>query len=183
MQNNRDRRNWDREIADISFRKASQLLAFSALNDEDPLTRKHAIYMLGYARNPDCIETFVQALRDPEKAVRSQATRALAVIGEKVLDRLVALAPDPDWKVRYRAAEALGMLKDKRAIAPLLGLLNDEKDHVQYMAIKSLGMIEAEGIKESLQPFLTHTNPYARTMAASVIEKLNNESSRAAFTR
>jgi HEAT repeat protein len=69
---------------------------------------------------PEFIAVFTSALRDPEKAVRNQVTQALAAIGKPELSALIALLEDQDWKVRYRAVEALGIMKDKYAMDPLI---------------------------------------------------------------
>jgi HEAT repeat protein len=122
--------------------------------------------------NPACAELFIRALRDPEKAVRAQATFALAGIGEPVSVRLIELLIDPDWKVRYRAAEALGMMEDKRAVGPLVGLLSDEKDHVRYMAVKALGEIGADEAMERIASLSGDENPYVRRVAEFVVLQL-----------
>jgi len=152
--------------------KAMKSMASRAMFAEDPLTRKHAIYLLGTTRNPDCVAIFIKALRDPEKAIRAQATLALAIIGEPARDRLIVLLEDHDWKVRYRAAEALGMMVEKRAVRPLIERLSDEKDHVRYIAVKSLGEICPEDAIKSIEPLLNDENPYVRRMADSVIRRL-----------
>jgi len=152
--------------------EAVKSLASRALTAEDPLTRKHAIYLLGMTGNPDCVELFIRALGDPEKAVRAQATRALADAGEPASDRLITLLGDPDWKIRYRAAEALGMMKERRAVSPLIGLLSDEKDHVRYMAAKSLGALGSPEACGALEARLSDENPYIQRMAESVLSML-----------
>lgn len=140
-----------------------------ALTADDPLTRKHAIYMLGMTSNPDYLEIFIRALRDPEKAVRAQATLALVTIGRPASASLIHLLDDPDWKVRYRAAEALGLLKEQRAAGALIGKLSDEKDHVRYMAAKSLGMLKDPAAIEPLQRCMADENPYVRRMAGEAL--------------
>jgi HEAT repeat protein len=147
-------------------------LASRALTTDDPLTRKHAIYLLAMTGNPGCAELFVRALRDPEKAVRAQATRALASIGEPAVGRLIELLNDPDWKVRYRVAEALGLMKEKRSVSPLIELLRDEKDHVRYMAAKSLGALGSPEARGALEARLSDENPYVQRMAESALSKV-----------
>jgi HEAT repeat protein len=144
-------------------------LASRALTAEDPLTRKHAIYFLAMTRNPANVEIFIQALRDPEKAVRAQATRALADLGEPASERLITLLGDSDWKVRYRAAEVLGLMKEKRALSPLIRLLSDQKDHVRYMAAKSLRALGSPEAREALETRVSDENPHVKRMAESAL--------------
>jgi HEAT repeat protein len=152
--------------------EAVKALATRALTADDPLARKHAVYMLAMTGNPACTDLFIRALRDPEKAVRAQATRALAAIGESATGRLIDLLGDPDWKVRYRAAEALGLMKEKRAVRPLIGLLSDEKDHVRYMAAKSLGSLGSPEAREALEARVSDENPYVQRMVESALSKV-----------
>jgi HEAT repeat protein len=162
------------ETSDADFVMAMKNLAATALTGRDPLTRKHAIYLIGSSQNPDCIPILIQALKDPEKAVRGQATQALALVGEPASNSLIDLLYDQDWKVRYRAAEALGMIGSKDAASPLIRMLSDKKDHVRYMAAKSLGMLHVPPARESLQKLLTDENAYVRKMASSALLKIGN---------
>lgn len=89
---------------------------------------------------PD-LETLISRLFDPEKAVRAEAMHGLVAVGRPAVPACIALLTDSDWRVRYRAAEALGLLGDGEAYAPLVAALDDEKDHVRYMAAKGLGLL------------------------------------------
>ncbi len=172
MQGDRDIPLIQNEVTDPFLAETVELLSFRALHDDDPMTRKHSVYLLGQARDPRSIDTCIQAMRDPEKAVRGQAARALADIGEPAAGRLITLLNDPDWKVRYRAAEALGMTEDKRAVNPLIGLLSDEKDHVRYMAVKSLLIIGDTTAREPIITCQQDENPYVRKMAENAVSTL-----------
>jgi len=171
MQNPRDKLNGSENEFEENNARAIRLLANRALHDEDPLTRKHAIYLLCMARNPEDIETFVQALRDPVKEVRSQATRAMASMGEPAGETLIFLLNDPDWKVRYRAAEALGLMKLLKAKDPLIERLSDSRDHVRYMVVKALGEFGDADVLDSIRPCLRDENPYVRKIAMKIIDE------------
>jgi HEAT repeat protein len=173
------RKNWNMkeagtELSDADFMKAIRMLATTALDDGDPMTRKHAIYMIGISRNPDCIPTLIRALKDPEKVVRRQAMQALVMIGRPSSRDLIELLKNQDWKVRYRAAEALGMLGDEKDAGPLIRMLSDNKDHVRYMAAKSLGMLRAPAARDPLRKCLSDENAYVRAMASSALSKIGN---------
>ena len=176
MQDNRDNPSTTPELTDASLAKTMELLSFRALYDNDPMTRKHSVYLLGQVGDPRSIDTCIHAMRDQEKAVRAQASKALAEIGEPALERLLPLLNDPDWKIRYRGAEALGMMKDKRAVSPLIGLLSDEKDHVRYMAVKSLCGIGDMAAWEPIIACQQDENPFVRRMADRAVSTLGKES-------
>ena len=176
MQDYGDNPSTTTELTDTSLAKTMELLSFRALHDNDPMTRKHSVYLLGQVGDPRSIDTCIHAMRDQEKAVRAQASKALAEIGEPALERLLPLLNDPDWKIRYRGAEALGMMKDKRAVSPLIGLLSDEKDHVRYMAVKSLCGIGDMAAWEPIIACQQDENPFVRRMADRAVSTLGKES-------
>jgi HEAT repeat protein len=161
-----------KETSKFSSSKTLTMLADSAISDEDPLIRKHAIYLIGMARNPDCIPTLIQALKDPEKEVRSQATQSLVMMGKPASGQVIACLNDPDWKVRYRAAEVLGLIGDEKAVKPLIDALTDSKDHVRYMAAKSLGMLRNPSASKPLQDRLSDENTYVMKMASKALEDI-----------
>jgi HEAT repeat protein len=177
MQDTRDNPPTNNALAEASLEKTMELLSFRALNDSDPMTRKHSVYLLGQVRDPRSVDTCIQAMRDPEKAVRGQASMALAEIGGPALDRLILLLHDPDWKVRYRAAETLGILEDTGAISPLIGILSDEKDHVRYMAVKSLCRIGDPAAREPITACQQDENPFVRRMADIAVSTLGKRKS------
>jgi len=169
MQNPRDKLNGSEDEFEESNARAIRLLANRALHDEDPLTRKHAIYLLSMTRNPEDIDTFAQALRDPVKEVRSQATRAMATMDEPAGEKLIFLLQDPDWRVRYRAAEALGIMKLPKAKDPLIERLSDSRDHVRYMAVKALGEFGDADVLDSIRPCLSDENHYVRKITVRIL--------------
>jgi len=108
---------------------------------------------------------------------------ALADLGDAVVSDLISLLSDDDWKVRYRAAEALGKIRNKGSVGALVEALSDEKDHVRYMAAKALGGTEDTGAVPPLIDRLGDGNPYVRKAAVLSIWKLGDASGRAAVRR
>jgi len=151
------------------YSQAIELLSSKALIDKDPLARKHALFMLSMTNDPHFTDLFINSLHDPEKAVRSQAVQALVQIGTPVFEKVVILLNDSDWRVRYRAAEILGMLKNRDAVKPLIQALTDEKDHVRYMAAKGLWLIKDPEALAPLRNSLNDENPYVRKMVKQTI--------------
>lgn len=177
MQGNRDTPLIQNEMTDPFLAETVELLSFRALHDDDPMTRKHSVYLLGQERDPGSIDTCIQAISDPEKAVRAQAARALAAIGEPAAGRLITLLNDPDWKVRYRAAEALGTMKSRTSVPYLIKRLSDEKDHVRYMAAKSLGLIGDPLALSPLTDAQDDENPYVRKIVNNSLQIIQGSQS------
>lgn len=150
-------------------------------NSSDPHVRRFATFFLGQMKNKEEIGYLGALLRDPDKGVREQATRALAESGQQGFDILSGLLRDKEWKVRYRACEALGMMQNRDAIPLLAAALDDEKDHVRYMAAKSLGMIGNQSAELPLIARINDENEFVRKSVAGSLGKLGGTASVDAF--
>ena len=77
-----------------------------------------------------------------------------------------------DPQVRYTAAEALGNIKDSRAVDPLIQALKDEDNSVRYWSTVALGKINDVRAAESLiQTSKEDTDNYVRNAAANVLKE------------
>lgn len=115
------------------------------------------------------LESCLRGLRDPDKTVRTRNMEMLVAIGAPAVPSLILLLSDTDWVVRYRAAEALGLIRDPAAIGHLITLTGDPKDHVRYMAAKGLGGMEDAKIPDVLVRLLTDDHLYTRRVASAGI--------------
>lgn len=156
-------------------------LAGSLSGSPDPHIRQYAAYLLGGAKEERALQNLLTALHDPEKGVRTLAMRALVELGTPAVDPLLALLSDQQWVVRYRAAEALGLIGDLRAVKPLVHQLSDEKDHVRYMAAKGLGRIGGPEEVDSLINALSDSNEFVRRSAATALGAIGGDQARAAL--
>ena len=125
--------------------------------------------------DPSYADIFIRSLYDPEKAVRSQAAMSLVGIGIPVIPKVIPLLNDKDCKVRYRAAEVLGLIKSRDAVRSLVESLSDKKDHVRYMAAKSLGLIGDPAALEPLMKCRFDENPHVKKMAAKSITAMEGK--------
>jgi len=125
--------------------------------------------------NEQDLQTLLSRLSDPDKAVRAEAMHGLAAIGRPAVPACIALLQDGDWKVRYRAAEALGLIGDGEAYAPLTAALGDEKDHVRYMAAKGLGLLGDPRAVTRLGAMQRDENEFVRRSAAGSLGKIGGE--------
>ena len=135
----------------------------------DPAARCRAAGELGGIGDSHAIEALVHALRDPGKGVRAAAATALASVGPPAVGALAAALADGDWVVRYRAAEALGKIRDARAVTALIRALGDERDHVRYMAAKGLGNLGERRAIGPLIGVLADENPFVRRAAREAL--------------
>ena len=160
------------------FQAVQKDLEKDAKTNSDPCIRRYAILLLSQFGEDKYLELYIQALHDQDKGVREQAGRALARLGSVAVHGLTILLSDSDWKVRYRAAESLGLSNAPEAKVPLLKALTDEKDHVRYMAVKGIAMTGTPEDVGRLYPLLDDPNPYVRSMAVRTIGTFGGVSSR-----
>ncbi|WP_305066610.1 HEAT repeat domain-containing protein [Methanoculleus sp.] len=125
--------------------------------------------------NNQDLQTLLSRLSDPDKAVRAGAMHALVAIGNPAVPACIALLQNDDWKVRYRAAEALGLIGDGEAYAPLTAALDDEKDHVRYMAAKGLGLLGDPRAVARLRAMQHDENEFVRRSAARSLSMIGGE--------
>lgn len=155
--------------------QSMDILKEAALASPETHVQAFSLYLLALERNPSLKNLFLTALRDRDKRVRSRAAMALAGLGEDALSDLIDLLHDDDWRIRYRAAEALGEIRSSHAAAPLIRALDDERDHVRYMAVKSLGALEEKAAVPSIILRLSDENEYVRRIAAISLGKIGGE--------
>lgn len=162
---------------------ALALLVEQATQSRDPHIRRYALCVLGKIGDLRLKELFLSALRDTDKVCRAQAAAALAGFGDTIVPDLVSLLSDADWRVRYRAAEALGEIGNHESALALLSALSDEKDHVRYMAAKGLGKTGNSGAGPALMKCLEDENPYVRKAAVLSLGKLGDSMARDAIRK
>ncbi|MDK2989849.1 MAG: hypothetical protein PWR16_1378 [Methanoculleus sp.] len=125
--------------------------------------------------NNQDLQALLSRLSDPDKAVRAGAMHGLVAIGKPAVPACIALLQNGDWKVRYRAAEALGLLGDGEAYAPLIAALEDGKDHVRYMAAKGLGLLGDSRAVARLGFMQRDENEFVRRSAARSLGMIGGE--------
>jgi HEAT repeat protein len=135
----------------------------------DPAVRAYAALTLAQCGRPAAVPALIAALADPDKVVRTAASRALSGIGPGAVPALIGVLGSPSWVQRYRGAEALGGIRDPRVAPALVALLEDGKDHVRYMAAKGLGADPAPAAVDPLVRRLDDENPFVRRMAAQAL--------------
>ncbi len=167
----------DEESFHLLAGKARKCLVHEANRSPDLRIRAFSLYLLGSLKDPEVLPILMSALRDYDKSVRAQAASALAEMGNTAVAPLLEALGDSDWKVRYRAAEALGRMStgDHDVRGALIRLLDDEKDHVRYMAVKSLGKLGGQEVVIHLAERLSDENEFVRRIAAVSLGRIGGE--------
>ena len=68
--------------------------------------------------------------------------KAVDLDSEQRLHRYLAMLESGDLNQRWRAADALGEMGDRRALQPLIRALSDEYVDVRWKAARALGIID-----------------------------------------
>lgn len=170
------------EESDSFYDRGRDVLKRSAVECPDPHARRYAILLLSREKDPDLLPVFVAGLKDGNKGVREQAARAMAELGDPAVEPLMDLLKDKEWRVRYRAAEAFGLMGYSPGTPVLIEALKDDKDHVRYMAAKALGLIGDPASLEPLIERLGDDNPFVRRIAAVSLSKIGLPRARSAIT-
>jgi HEAT repeat protein len=107
----------------------------AALKDKDKGVRRKAAEALGKLQGVQAVEPLIAALKDEHELVRQVALRALGQIWQ--LPRLAELGSS-SRSMRREAVEALGKLRDARAVEPLIVALEDDDWWVRSGAARAL---------------------------------------------
>jgi HEAT repeat protein len=105
---------------------AYDALVHALKNDTDESVRLYAAHALGSLRDKRALKTLCEALKDPDPNVRESAAKALGKIpNRKAIPVLLeALKSEEYYGVVRAICETLGRIQDKRAIKPIINLLN-----------------------------------------------------------
>jgi HEAT repeat protein len=118
------------------------------------------------------VNGLIQALRHQEFDIQWQAADALGRMGEHALDSLLSALKNKNRDVRIGVIEALGEIKNPRAVPVLVELLKDPSIEVRWAAAIALGEMKDPAAVESLQVALRDGDKYVRYGAAIALEKI-----------
>ncbi len=174
------------------------------LQTGDEADRCYAARTLGILGDTKSVDTLIERLKDEDVDVSIDAAEALGNIGatEAVPALIESLENDPSGEVCTMIAEALGKIRSSESIDPLLKILLQRPDYlewdddwdtwwdVQKEAVKALGILKAEKAVDALpgliddeeqqdiEPEILNTLiDISAAGEARVIERLQNQQS------
>lgn len=120
-------------------------LVHAACEGDAPV-REAAVRALAAQKDSRTAELLERALRDPAAGVRVLAARGLGRLGDPVhVEPLrAALLKDNDWCVRKAAAEALGRIRARESVPPLLDAMAAEGGILQETCHAALLSLSAQ---------------------------------------
>ncbi|MDD3136712.1 MAG: HEAT repeat domain-containing protein [Methanoregula sp.] len=120
------------------------------------------------------IQGLIRMLNHGNPEIQWRAADALGSMGEPACLPLVRLLTYPRMNVRIGAIEALGTIKDPRAVDPLLVILSqDTSNEVRWVAAIALGSIGDPRVIPHLEDALQDDDRYVRYGAAKALEELH----------
>ena len=188
----------------MTLEKETRDVLCQLLQTGDEADRCYAARTLGILGDRESVDTLIERLKDEDVDVSIDAAEALGNIGatEAVPALIESLENDPSGEVCTMIAEALGKIRSPESIDPLLKILLQRPDYlewdddwdtwwdVQKEAVKALGILKAEKAVDALpgliddeqqqdiEPEILNTLIDISTAGeAHVIERLQNQRS------
>ncbi len=130
------------------------------------------------------IEGLINALEHRDCIIRKESVVALKRLKDiRALIPLIQALKYEEWQdkyaimgsVRENAAEALGLLKDKRSVGPLIVALDDKDEEVRWKAAWALGNIGDESAVIPLIDALNDDRWTVRRFAATSLGRIKDE--------
>ena len=154
-----------------------EILKRSAESNANQLARIHGIWGVGQlaASNESLGGTLATLLKDKDAEIVAQAAKVIGDIRYKAGDQLVPLLAHENARVRFFAAQALGRLKEAKAVQPLLDLIsrnNDEDLYLRHAAVLALSRI---GQEAPIAALVDNPSKALRTAAVLVLRRMKSE--------
>lgn len=131
------------ELMDRMERSPEPGLIAGALAHSSELVRHAAAYQACQHPHPSLAEPLLKTADDPDLRVRLWAVAAMGKTRDpRVLPKLLERLKDPQFFVRYRAAEGLGFLGQRGAVEPLRTLMREGSWYEGLYALEALRRIE-----------------------------------------
>jgi len=118
------------------------------------------------------IPGLIGALRFPDVKVQKEASQALATLGPDAAAALLGSLQTKDLLRKLGVIEALGKIRDPRAVDPLIACLRDDSNEVRWVAAIALGEIEDPRANEPLLQALKDPDKYVRYGAAFALTRI-----------
>lgn len=162
------------------------------LRSSDWATRSTAASELGKLGDHQATRALSTALRDPSAEAAREAAAALGALRDvSAVEALSAVVVNADGyfegSVRVAAAEALGKLQDRRAVAVLITVVRDQAAEVSQAAIRALGLLKDERAIDLLVAVVRNNDnyylPFVRQTAVEALTHLAVPSAKESLRR
>ncbi len=118
------------------------------------------------------VKGLIKALRHRDLEIQWRAAESLGSLGPYGMDSLLLALKTRNKDIRLGVIEALGQIRDTRAVAPLIISLSDPDNEIRWEAALALGEIGDAAALDPLVYTLKDNDRYVRYGAALALEKL-----------
>lgn len=139
----------------------------------NPEERAEAAMSMGIAGDIKAEKYLIEALKDKDVLVRSNAALALGQISDKP-ELLIDVLDDASWMVRHDAIIALGQMDSSKHVDKIIPLVEDDVQEVREQVIKTLGHIGGKKALETVREFIKKVGPDL-SVAESLSEMYTDE--------
>lgn len=143
------------------------------LASEDVLVRRKAVLRLHHQESAYAIRCLLQARDDMDLKVQRLALEGLRLGGAYSVNVLLALLKDSVYQVS--AAEALGLLEDRRAVVPLRAMLTGPNSSARVAACKALYALKEEDAAKRLIGLLASPERECRLQAIWAVAEVQEK--------
>jgi len=161
-------------LSQIDDPRANRVLA-QGLKSRDSSVCVAAIEAVRKVGGPQSVELILPLLSHANGHVRTAAVDTLGRLSDHPLEELRRMIKDPQWDVRRAVADALGRLRDQKAIDVLARALSDGDSDVRESAARALGNVRSRDGIVPLIMALKDTNSSVRRMAATALSRVDPE--------
>jgi HEAT repeat protein len=153
-----------------------------ALQDRSVLVRTAAARTLGRLTDPASVSALVDAMKDPDWHVRAAAIMSLAMLTSQgpqrgaISEPIIGKLKSDDYAlVRDRAADALWLPNDEKAVAALVQALISEDRSARFHATQAIISCKATAALPQLMPYRHHPNPDVRERIMEIFGAIGGE--------
>lgn len=123
--------------------------------------------------DPVNIGALAQALSDRDGGKRQETREYLVKVGAPAVLVLTALITDPNHRVRWEAAKALGQIDDPTAAPALVTALEDDESDIRWLGAEGLIVLGRSGLVPLLEELISRSGSFQlREGSHLVIRKL-----------
>lgn len=172
-------------ITSLPANEAASIL-LPLLNDKLEFVRREAVNAIGETRSRSAVQPLIELLTvEKEVSVRAAATAALGQIRDEsavpaLADILSGASPNKKSKKREdefvmrSAAQALGEIRSRAGVAPLIAALTNETTplEVRRAAAEALGLIGDSSATSALEAAFASSDPYLSEAAHVALRRL-----------
>ena len=166
-------RDGDWQVREVAIESLGQVgspaveMLIKLLRDWD--VRKYAIIAMGKIRDERVLDPLMLQLKNDE--FKDDATNALVELGEPSLERLIKALKDKDENIRKQAVLALGRIKHRDAIDPLIDMLADSDWFTRLTAAAALESIGDDRCRDAIKPMMKDPDMVVRMRVERILAK------------